>query len=90
MTELQRLSGWVGDNGGNYPYKCGSCGKFPRKLPELQKFIFVNHDELESLLNDVYQLITGFSLDESWSDFDESVRQRVIKMQSDIEKIKGK
>jgi len=41
----------------------------------------VSLSELSQLLNDIYQLIGGFSMDEVWSEWDESVKKRVLKMQ---------
>lgn len=40
--------------------------------------------ELSQLLFDCNQVLTGYAMDDSWSEWDESVRQRVIKMQYDI------
>jgi hypothetical protein len=46
-------------------------------------------DELGQLLNDIYQLISGFAMDEVWSEWDESVRRRVVKMQIEVQKLNG-
>ncbi len=36
---------------------------------------------LSQLLHEVWQVLDGWKQDESWSDYDESVRQRVIELQ---------
>lgn len=38
-------------------------------------------ENLSQLLSEVAQLLTGYSSDETWSEWDEQVRQRVIKYQ---------
>lgn len=40
--------------------------------------------ELSQLLHELNQLISGYSMDESWSEWDESVRQRLHTMQYKI------
>jgi hypothetical protein len=52
-----------------------------------QKAISLRKDEkdkdrfLSQLLHEVWQVLDGWKQDESWSDYDESVRQRVIELQ---------
>lgn len=52
-----------------------------------QKAISLRKDEkdkdkfLSQLLHEVWQVMDGFAQDEVWSDYDESVRQRVIELQ---------
>ena len=46
-------------------------------------------DELGQLLHDLNQLISGFAQDEVWSEWDESVRQRLIQMQLKVNELKG-
>ena len=52
-----------------------------------QKSISLRKDEkdkdkfLSQLLHEVWQVMDGFAQDEVWSDYDESVRQRVIELQ---------
>ena len=40
--------------------------------------------ELSQLLHELNQLISGYAMDESWSEWDESVRQRLHQMQYKI------
>lgn len=46
-------------------------------------------DELSQLLHDCNQLISGFAMDEVWSDWDESVRQRLVQMQIKVNDARG-
>jgi len=53
-------------------------------IPKLIGVNNVSNEELLQLLNDVYQVLGGFSMDEVWSEWDESVKQRVVEMQQKL------
>ena len=58
--------------------------KYVKSAFEEYAFQGVEAVELSQLLFDCNQVLTGYAMDDSWSEWDESVRQRVIKMQYDI------
>lgn len=49
----------------------------------------IDIEELSQLLHDCQQLISGFAMDEVWSEWDESVRQRLIQMQIKVNNVRG-
>lgn len=49
----------------------------------------IDMDELSQLLHDCNQLISGFAMDEVWSEWDESVRQRLVQMQIKVNDVRG-
>lgn len=49
----------------------------------------INIDELSQLLFDCNQVMSGFAMDEVWSEWDESVRQRLVQMQIKVNDVRG-
>lgn len=49
----------------------------------------INIDELSQLLFDCNQVMSGFAMDEVWSEWDESVRQRLVQMQIKVNEVRG-
>ena len=56
-------------DGAEYGYQLATDGR-----EELEK-------ELAQLLHDVQQILSAYAMDETWTDWDESVRKRVIELQ---------
>lgn len=56
-----------------------SLGEFPTT-----KSMSAEQVELSQLLHDCNQILSAYAMDETWSEWDESVRQRIIQMQHNL------